>query len=167
MTEARDQTHLSKFDLFTPSPLHPHLPSLPSGMSSGNLATMLSTPDVLARKAHIYALLGDEANDETWMRKRQARHDRIMKHLNIDYVEGTGWVCKCEVNRQPVNGVPKKVPKSMQTEEDRMHYAEEGLRREWAALGVEEGEAADSMAKILRSVRKPGKKLVYESVVVD
>lgn len=157
MTEAKDQTRLSKLDLFTPSPLHPRLPSLPTGMSSGNLATMLSTPDVLARAEHIRALLGDGANDEASMRKRQAKHDRIMKHLNIDYFEGAGWVEKDEVKDERFTGAPKKnVPKSMQTREARMLYAQAGLREEWKALGMEAGEEmeVDVMMDVMGRVWK-------------
>lgn len=156
MTEARDQTHLSKLDLFTPSPLHPRLPPLPTGMSSGNLATMLSTPDVLARKEHIRALLGDGANDEAAMHKRQAKHDRIMKHLNIDYFQGTGWVEKDEAKDGRSMGVPKKnPPKSMQTREARMLYAQVGMREEWKALGRDVGEDVD--VDVMVGVWKHGK----------
>ncbi|EDU40004.1 hypothetical protein A1F94_000218 [Pyrenophora tritici-repentis] len=58
MTEALRTTGLSKQDLFTPSELHPNLPPLRTGLYPiyGGTATMLSTPDVLARKAYIKSL---------------------------------------------------------------------------------------------------------------
>lgn len=167
MTDARNATHLSKLDLFTPSPLHPHLPPLATGLHMGGLATMILTSDVLARRAHIGALLGDEAGDEAAMRKRQARHERIMKHLNVDYFEGAGWVDRGDTRREAAVGVGvlKKVPKSMRTREDMRRYAEEGLRREWQALGVEEGE--DRMADVWKCFGRGGKRRWGSPIEID
>ncbi|EMD91478.1 hypothetical protein COCC4DRAFT_188463 [Bipolaris maydis ATCC 48331] len=131
MTQATQQTHLSKFDLFTPSPLHPNLPPLATGSYPvmGDVATMISTPDVMARSAYIRSLLGEKAQDEAFMRRRAAAHTRIMKHMNMDYHQGKGWLAYREMT--------KKGPKSMQTKESRRKYIEEGLKKEWEALGVE------------------------------
>ena len=136
MTQASQQTHLSKLDLFTPSPLHPHLPPLATGTYPvlGGVATMLSTPDVLARSAYIRSLLGDKAHDDGFMRVRPATHDRIIKHLNIEYYDGRGWL---EMQERGEQEGEKKAPKSMATRESRRAYAEKGLRKEWEALGVE------------------------------
>ncbi|CAE7011673.1 hypothetical protein PTTW11_02229 [Pyrenophora teres f. teres] len=64
MTDALKTTRLSKLDLFTPSELHPDLPPLRTGLYPvyGGIATMLSTPDVLARKAYIKSLPKRKAN---------------------------------------------------------------------------------------------------------
>jgi hypothetical protein len=132
MTQATQATHLSKLDLFTPSPLHPDLPPLATGLYyvMGGAATMLSTPDVLARKT---------AQDDATMRVRPARHDRIIKHLNIAYYDEVGWLMRQVRNLDGHAGEAgrKTGPKSMQTEESRREYAEKGLRREWAEMGVE------------------------------
>ncbi|KAF5851447.1 hypothetical protein GGP41_004249 [Bipolaris sorokiniana] len=95
----------------------------------GDVATMISTPDVMARSAHIRSLLGEKAQDETFMRRRAAAHARIMKHMNMDYHQGKGWLAYREM--------AKKGPKSMQTKEGRKKYIEEGLKKEWEALGVD------------------------------
>jgi hypothetical protein len=75
MTSATQTTHLSKLDLFTPSPLHPLLLPLATGSYAvnGGTALMLSTPDVLARRDYIYSLLGDNVKDERYMRTRPAQ----------------------------------------------------------------------------------------------
>jgi hypothetical protein len=148
MTQATQQTHLSKLDLFTPSPLHPILPPLPTGLYHvmGGTATMLSTPDVLARSAYIHSLLGDKAKDDAYMRPRPAAHERIIKHLNIEYLEGTGWWLGPDMEDEDPGewdtekGEGKRKgngPRSMRSEEERRKYAEKGLRREWEAMGIE------------------------------
>ncbi|KAJ6208870.1 hypothetical protein PSV09DRAFT_2390701 [Bipolaris maydis] len=143
MTQATQQTHLSKFDLFTPSPLHPNLPPLATGSYPvmGDVATMISTPDVMARSAYIRSLLGEKAQDEAFMRRRAAAHTRIMKHMNMDYHQGKGWLAYREMT--------KKGPKSMQTKESRRKYIEEGLKKEWEALGEDgRGESREAPIEI-------------------
>jgi hypothetical protein len=108
----------------------------------GGTATMLSTPDVLARRDYIYSLLGDKARDEAFMRVRPATHERIIRHLGIVPYGGAGW-CDAEelgddVNRE-VGENGKKRAKSMRTKEGRRLYADRGLRREWEAMGMEGG----------------------------
>ncbi|KAG9186913.1 hypothetical protein G6011_10021 [Alternaria panax] len=148
MTQAVQQHHLSKLDLFTPSPLHPTLPPLSTGLyhCMGGVATMLSTPNVLARSTYIHSLLGDKAQDESYMRRRPSAHERIIKHLNIEYFEGRGWWAapdieaedSCEWDLEEGQGKNRgRGPYSMRSEESRREYAEKGLRREWKALGVE------------------------------
>lgn len=151
MTQAIQETHLSKLDLFTPSPLHPTLPPLPTGLyhCMGGTATMLSTPHVQARKTYIHTLLGSKATDDSYMRPRPSAHERIIKHLNIEYFEGRGWwqapdmedEDSCEGDTGEGEGRKKgKGPYSMRSAESRRAYAEKGLKREWMALGMEEHE---------------------------
>jgi hypothetical protein len=137
MTEATQTTHLSKLDFFTPSPLHPHLPPLATGSYAvnGGTATMLSTPDVLARRDHIYALLGDKVKDEKYMRVRPATHERIIKHMEKEYYNGRWYNVGMAGRRDG-----KNVPKSMQTWEARREYVKKGLEREWEAMGVDKGD---------------------------
>ncbi|KAF7677081.1 hypothetical protein GT037_005293 [Alternaria burnsii] len=151
MTQAIQETHLSKLDLFTPSPLHPTLPPLPTGLyhCMGGTATMLSTPHVQARKTYIHTLLGSKATDESYLRPRPSAHERIIKHLNIEYFEGRGWwqapdmedEDSCEEDTGEGEGKKKaKGPYSMRSAESRRAYAEKGLKKEWLALGMEEHE---------------------------
>ncbi len=161
MTQATQATHLSKLDLFTPSPLHPDLPPLATGLYyvMGGAATMLSTPDVLARSAYIRSLLGKTAQDDATMRVRPARHERIIKHLNIAYYDEVGWVMREVRNLDGHAGEAGKNtgPKSMRTEESRREYAEKGLRREWAEMGVE--PRRDYMACVRRRTGRRGRRV--------
>jgi hypothetical protein len=133
MTSATQTTHLSKLDLFTPSPLHPLLPPLATGSYAvnGGTALMLSTPDVLARRDYIYSLLGDNVKDERYMRTRPAAHERIIKHMEKVYHNGRWWNIGGGEIRDG-----KKLPKSMQTWEARREYAAQGLERERKATGI-------------------------------
>jgi hypothetical protein len=130
MTHASTTYNLSKLDLFTPSPLHPHLPSLTVGTYpvSGGMAIMLSTPDVLARRDYIAGLLGDKPLLNT----RPAAHERIIRHLNITYVaHSEDWASLGELSRD--------TPKSMKTKEARRAYVEKALRKEWEIMGMCDG----------------------------
>ncbi|RAQ98991.1 hypothetical protein DDE82_008707 [Stemphylium lycopersici] len=167
MTQASQQTHLSKLDLFTPSPLHPSLPPLATGAYPvmGSVATMLSTADVLERNSYIRSLLGDKAHDEAYMRVRPATHERIIKHLNIEYHEGVGWVESKDLGDEDESEEKgeggRKGPKSMWTREGRRRYVEKGLKREREALGMQECE--DYMAGVRRRFRKgKGKSAAFE-----
>jgi hypothetical protein len=127
MTHASTTYHLSKLDLFTPSPLHPHLPPLTVGTYpvSGGIAIMLSTPDVIARRDYIAGLLGDKPLLNT----RPAAHERIIKHLNITYVANfEDWASLGELIRD--------TPKSMRTKETRRAYVKKALRKEWENMGM-------------------------------
>jgi hypothetical protein len=136
MTEAIQITHLSKLDLFTPSPLHPHLPPLATGsyVVNGGTATMLSRSDVHARRNHIYAFLGDKVKNEKYMRVRPTTHQRIIKHMGIEYHSGIfRWINTGEVGRKE----GRNLPKSMQSREARREFAAKGLEREWEAMGMD------------------------------
>jgi hypothetical protein len=141
MTQAIQHTHLSKLDLFTPSPLHPHLPPLVTAPYPMMDCIMLSTPDVLARAAHIRSLLGPRALDAAYMRVRPATHDRITKHLRIQYEAQKGWVVCPDAKRGDDDALWEELtrtsrqPASMRTGETRRRYAEKALGKEWEALG--------------------------------
>jgi len=140
MTQAMQSTQLSKLDLFTPSPLHLDLPPLVTAPYPimGAACIMLSAPDVRARAAHVRSQLGDAARDESYMRNRRAKHDRIVKHLGIQYEPTVGWyVCSDASRNGDGDGEEKekkKTPGSMRSEESRMAYAEKALEEEWRAL---------------------------------
>jgi hypothetical protein len=133
MTQASKTHFLSKFDLFTPNVLHPLLPLLTTGLYTvmGSAATMILERDVLARKAHIRALLGPCVDGED-MHKRPAAHDRIAAHLGLYYCPSRGgW-------RQAPTMSPaalEKAAKSMQSLEGREEYARKALVKEWEAMG--------------------------------
>ena len=96
---------------------------------------MLSTSDVHARRNHIYALLGNKVKDEKYMRVRPAAHERIIKHMGIEYHSGIArWINTGEVGRKE----GKNMPKSMLSREARREYAAKGLEREWEAMGTDE-----------------------------
>ncbi|CAO2650576.1 Nn.00g018680.m01.CDS01 [Neocucurbitaria sp. VM-36] len=137
MTKATQDFHLSKLDLFTPNTLHPRLPRLAIGIYAvmGGTATMIAEADVLARRDHIYKLLGRKAQDASYMRNRPARHHRIIKHLDIMWsYSKSAWRAAPERSEALVeNG-----PKSMRTEENRKEYARKAIQKEWAAIGMSE-----------------------------
>ncbi|KAI4924695.1 hypothetical protein J4E85_007812 [Alternaria conjuncta] len=101
MTQAMTSTQLSKLDLFTPSPLHLDLPPLVTAPYPimGAACIMLSAPDVSTRAAHVRSRLGDAAQDESYMRNRRAKHDRIVKHLGITYEPTVGWYMCSDASR--------------------------------------------------------------------
>ena len=141
MTQAMTATQLSKLDLFTPSPLHLDLPPLVTAPYPimGAACIMLSAPDVRARAAHIRSRLGDAAQDESYMRNRRAKHDRIVKHLGIQYEPTVGWyVCSDAAGGRgdALGKEKKKIPGSMRSEEGRVAYAEKALEEEWRAMGM-------------------------------
>ena len=144
MTQAMTATQLSKLDLFTPSPLYLDLPPLVTAPYPimGAACIMLSAPDVRARAAHVRSQLGDAARDESYMRNRRAKHDRIVKHLGIQYEPTLGWYMCSDASRNGDGEVlgkekeKKKIPSSMRSEEGRIAYAEKALEEEWRALGM-------------------------------
>ncbi|KAF2728478.1 hypothetical protein EJ04DRAFT_516556 [Polyplosphaeria fusca] len=133
MTEAIANHGLSKLDLFTPNRLL-DLPTLTNGeyFVMGNFSTMLSKPDVLARKAYIHGLLGEKAKDEGYLRRRAAAHERIIKHMNARVQHGRVHERTSFID--PVD--TSKTTASMRTPEGRANYVTEHLRRERAALGM-------------------------------
>lgn len=135
MTQAIKEHDLSKLDLFTPNPLHTHLPPLTTGAYSvgGDVATMILNADVFARKAYIAGLLGAQAGDEKYMRCRVHAHDRIIAHMGLYFHTGNGeWRKAPGLSEKAF----EKATKSMRTEERRREYVKNGLEREWAAMGL-------------------------------
>ncbi|KAF1840970.1 uncharacterized protein K460DRAFT_410363 [Cucurbitaria berberidis CBS 394.84] len=131
MTNATQDYNLSKLDLFTPNALHPRLPRLATGAYKvmGGNAVMVAEADVLARRDHVYKLLGEKAQDASYMRKRPATHNRITQHLGIV------WNCT-NGSWGKGSGPSSTLPKSMRTEEDRKEYVKKALQKEWAAMNV-------------------------------
>ncbi|KAL1791884.1 hypothetical protein ACET3X_009635 [Alternaria dauci] len=166
MTQAIKETRLSKLDLFTPSPLHPTLPPLPTGLypCMGGVATMLSTPHVQARKDYIHARLGSKVRDNTYMRSRPSIHERIIRGLNIQYIEGDGWWAaphmEPEELRDGDNGEGggrwrPTGPYSLHSVEERRKLVEgRWLQREWMDLGV--GAYEDCMSGVKRRKGRVG-----------
>jgi hypothetical protein len=143
MTEAITVHGVSKLDLFTPNRLHPTLPPLTLGayVCMGNDTLMISTPCVLARKAHVYALLGDQADDTGYLRRRIAAHDRLIRHLDIMHKVSRGkarWIKAYKLTAVGADGekVPTKLTKSLQTIETREEYVRKALLKEWKAMGL-------------------------------
>jgi len=153
MTEAISTHALSKLDLFTPNKLHPALPPLTLGtyMCMGNDTLMLSTPSVLARKAHIHGLLGDKAKDAAYLRRRVAAHDRLILHMDIMHRVSQGkarWVKAYRWTGRNVNGeATKRKPKSLGSSEDREAYVRKGLKKQWHDMGL--GELGGSMEEAI------------------
>ncbi|KAF2032553.1 hypothetical protein EK21DRAFT_35642, partial [Setomelanomma holmii] len=140
MTQATKDHSLSKLDLFTPNVLHPKLSPLTTGLTTvmGSACTMILERDVLARKAHVLALLGPDAEAaEAAMRRRPAAHDRILAHMEQYYCCGngsrsSGWRRGPRLSEQAL----EKASKSMRTEEGRRDYVRKALEREWATMGL-------------------------------
>jgi hypothetical protein len=131
MTQASKTHSLSKLDLFTPNALHPNLPPLTIGiyMVLGNAATMILESDVLARKAHIQALVGPKAD----MHLRPGTHERIINHLGMYFCPYRGAWKKAPVMTP---AALEKATKSMKSEEGRREYVKAALEKEWAVMGV-------------------------------
>jgi hypothetical protein len=133
MTQASKTHLLSKLDLFTPNVLHPLLSPLTTGLYTvmGSPATMILESDVLARKAHIQALLGPGVDGHN-MHKRPAAHDRIAAHLGLYYCPSRGgWRRAPSMSPAAL----EKAAKSMQTKHGRAEYARKALVRDWEAMG--------------------------------
>jgi hypothetical protein len=174
MTQASKAHSLSKLDLFTPNALHPKLPPLTTGLYTvmGGAATMILERDVLARKAHIQALLSSQGT-ETDMHRRPATHDRITNHLGVYYCSSIGgW------RRAPVlsPAAMDKAVKSMRTEAGRKEYVGKALNKEWEAMGVVSGssskfsvalERVASLFSMGSSTRKHGISMDYDPVDMD
>ncbi|KAF2264491.1 hypothetical protein CC78DRAFT_616656 [Lojkania enalia] len=141
MTEAITKHGLSKLDLFTPCILHPNLPPLNTGvyMCMGGYTIMISESDVFARKAYVDSLMGSKAQDMALRRRRVARHDRIAKHMDIEYRNG-GWR---KAWNFPAHSDANLKTKSLQTQESRDKYVREGLRKEWAEMGINKFAVVD------------------------
>jgi hypothetical protein len=101
------------------------------------MSTVISEPDIIARRDLIYALLGDErAQDPTYLRRRCAAHERLITHMGIVYWSGgKRWVKKSKFFKPSPEKVPV-VPKSMKTKESREEYVKKVLEKERSALGM-------------------------------
>jgi hypothetical protein len=98
---------------------------------------MILERDVLARKAHIQALLGPKGTDAD-MHRRPATHDRIISHLCLYYCPSRGW------RRAPAlsPAAMDKAVKSMRSEEGRRDYVRKALNKEWEAMGIGSGSSS-------------------------
>ncbi|KAJ4367511.1 hypothetical protein N0V83_007094 [Neocucurbitaria cava] len=143
MTKATQDHALSKLDLFTPNALHPHLAPLSIGNYTvmGGTATMILAADVVARRDHIYAVLGNtRALDAAYMRKRVAAHQRMIQHMGIVWdCEDAAWREAYEPRVKEMVTVKQKGPKSMRSEDSRREYVKMALTKEWDDMGVREG----------------------------
>ena len=152
MTKATQDYNLSKLDLFTPNPLHPLLPRLAIGTYSvmGGTATMIAEGDILFRRDHIYKLLGEKAQDASYMRKRPATHNRIIAHLGIVWSYTKGHWRTLPEFANPPSGFPEdKRPKSMRSKDNREEYVQKALQKEWAAMGISAGGLSEDSAIVL------------------
>ena len=138
-----NQHHLSKLDLFTPNALHPNLPPLTVGeyVCSGIDTTMISEPDVLARKEYIQGMLLDSTTRA--MRRRVLAHTLLLKHMNPTIPAGYGrWV---RVNE----GVKEDArTESLRTPQSRAEYVSKTLKKEWAAMGAS-GYSTDTAIEVI------------------
>lgn len=134
MTEATSKHYLSKLDLLTPSILHPDLGPLATStyVCMGSDTRMFSTPDVLARKSHIQSLLGTEASNTVYLKRRIAAHDRIIRHKDITVCKGK-WVRAGFYDSIAEEDLKAK---SMRTSETREKYVKDRLEKEWTAMGM-------------------------------
>ncbi|KAF2018918.1 hypothetical protein BU24DRAFT_458646 [Aaosphaeria arxii CBS 175.79] len=145
MTDAATKHGLSKLDLFTPNPLHASLPPLTHGTYNcmGTAAVMLLETDVLARKTHIHGLLaaasGPDAVTPPALNRRVAAHTRIAAALGIAWYQ----VYWRNVGHGDGGGGGDFAPPSADMQSLRagkLHYAREQIKRQWAAMGLEETE---------------------------
>jgi hypothetical protein len=92
MTEAVANHLLSPLDLFTPNFLHPTLPPLTVGtyVCYSVNTTMISTPDVMARKDLIHSMItsaGEEVTTEL-CKRRCSSLARLMADLDVMHQSG-------------------------------------------------------------------------------
>ncbi|KAF2120690.1 hypothetical protein BDV96DRAFT_641352 [Lophiotrema nucula] len=148
MTEAINNG-LSKLDLFTPSVLHPSLPPLTHAEHTvmGGTSILILSSDVDARKSYIRSLLGPaRADDAAYLRRRIAAHDRIVNHASIYYrAHRRRWIKIAPAEGFEQVGPPSRRVKSMANEDSRQKYVDDGLKKEWAAMGLvgPDGSAAE------------------------
>lgn len=138
MTDAKHHHQLSDLDLFTPNFLHPTLPPLKTGVYKcmGADATMISTPDVLARKAHIHSLIekaGDEIT-EALLKQRFQSHKKLMGDLTFKCYKGKFYKGRFF----PVS--------ERDYRKERREMAVAGLQRVWAEMGVNPDVGMEKLA---------------------
>lgn len=132
MTAAIKNFGLTKLDLFTPNALHPNLPPLTVGeyVCNGVDTTMISEPDVLARKALIHGMLADSTPRA--LKRRYNAHVLLLKHMNPTIPAGSSkWI--------PMGG--EEIPgailwETLRTPQSRKMHVKELLEKEWAAMGI-------------------------------
>jgi hypothetical protein len=141
MSAAITQHGLTKLDLFTPNALHPNLPSLTVGeyICSGIDTTMISEPDVLARKELIHGMLSDSTKKA--LTKRSNKHIVLLQHMDPTIPAGSGrW------SRTRQGHVIKNcMLESMRTPESRGEFVKDKLREEWAAMGIKGSSIDDAV----------------------
>ncbi|KAH9865664.1 hypothetical protein J1614_009250 [Plenodomus biglobosus] len=165
MTAAIATHHLSKLDLFTPNPLHPYLPQLRLGAAQvlGGQAILISEPDILARRDHIYALLGDKAHNPAFLRARPTAHYRILLHLFI-------YFCPTRKRWRRLNTDipnPEELSISMRTREGRLAYAKKALRLERMAMGIDAQAADDNHGFDIESFEATQGRSVETAIELD
>ncbi|KAF2869889.1 hypothetical protein BDV95DRAFT_523886 [Massariosphaeria phaeospora] len=138
MTRAITEHGLSKLDLFTPNVLHTSLAPLSVGeyFIAGCDATMISEPDVLARKKYILCRLGLKGEHSGYLRRRAMAHDRLILHMGIRYRSGCGRWVKDSPWRSEEDRVEVKGPASMRTAESRKKFIKKELDIARSALGI-------------------------------
>ncbi|KAF2856234.1 hypothetical protein T440DRAFT_463579 [Plenodomus tracheiphilus IPT5] len=140
MTQAIQSHHLSKLDLFTPNLLHPHLPELRLGASNtlGGQTTLISEPDVLARREYLYALRKcARGASPTGLRHGPPAHNRIIEHLRIVFNPFYRRWCS---DKKPVT---EKMAVSMRTIDQRGTYVRRHLLTTWMELGIDPCDAGE------------------------
>lgn len=150
MTNAIQQHHLSKLDIFTPNRLHPTVPPLAHGEYPvmGGVATsaylqshhwynitdslVLYEPDLISRRSQIHSQLDHTNRIDTQLRKRVRRHDTLMLHMGIAY----DTAHKRWYKRWREEGSTKLARASMETRESRDEYVKRGLAYERTVMGM-------------------------------
>jgi hypothetical protein len=141
MSAAITQHNLTKLDLFTPNALHPKLPPLTVGeyVCNGVDTTMISEPDVLARKELIHRMLRDSTKKA--LKKRNTQHTMLLRHMDPTIPHGEGrWARGL---RGDVTGCCAW--ESLRTPESRQIFVREKLKEEWATLWVKGGSTDDAI----------------------
>lgn len=114
-------------------------------------------PDVIARRRHLGALLGDieEANNAE-AQKRIRRHDQLMAHMEIAYSAALKvW------HRSPLaQKEGKTVKKSLETRESRDEFVRTTLKAEWAAMSGKTSPE-EEFDEFLRGSIKEDRAVVY------
>ncbi|KAF2706602.1 hypothetical protein K504DRAFT_458997 [Pleomassaria siparia CBS 279.74] len=143
MTAAIKTHGLTKLDLFTPNALHPTLPPLSIGeyVCSGTDTTMISEPDLLARKALIHGMLRDSTPKA--LNRREKSHVLLLKHMNPTIPAGSSrWVRY----RGDVN-MSGSAWKTMRTPESRAEFVRKALQKERALL-EENGNSSNTAIEV-------------------
>jgi hypothetical protein len=141
MSAAVSQHGLTKLDLFTPNALHPNLPSLTVGnyICSGIDTTMISEPDVLARKELIHGMLLDSTKKA--LARRINQHIVLLRHMDPTIPAGFGRWAR-GVRGDVVGDCAREL---LRTPESRREFVRNKLREEWAAMGLKGSSTDDAI----------------------